>query len=225
MSKTAKVDMLGKTFGRLTVVQEVPERNKNGHIMYLCECLCGNTHITLGSSLRKGSCTSCGCAQKDAVTTHNLWKSPEYKIWVGIKYRCLNPSAPKYSEWGGRGIDICSEWAADFTNFIRDMGPRPSPAYSIDRINNDLGYFASNCRWATAKEQVRNRRITIKVLHEGALYYMEDFAIKIGLTESGARKRLKAQYKLTDGIFIKEEDSSGNVAIKDTETIVTEGVK
>lgn len=86
----------------------------------------------------------------------NLSYTPEYRVWAGMIQRCTNPNNPKYDHYGGRGITICKEWRK-FKNFYSDMGPKPTPEHSIDRINNDGNYEPSNCRWTTTKIQNYNR--------------------------------------------------------------------
>jgi hypothetical protein len=84
--------------------------------------------------------------------THGMFGTPEYNIWTGMKQRCLNPRCKDYPRYGGRGITVCERWQK-FENFYEDMGPRPSPGHSIDRVDNDRGYEPGNCIWATVAEQ------------------------------------------------------------------------
>jgi len=84
-------------------------------------------------------------------------RTPEYGVWRSMLHRCSNPTDLEYARYGGRGIKVCERWRS-FANFFADMGARPSPRHSIDREDNDGDYEASNCRWATAKEQAANRR-------------------------------------------------------------------
>ncbi len=87
---------------------------------------------------------------------HGLWDSNEYKIWVAIKQRCLNPKNDNYPRYGAKGVTICKEWQDSFLAFFTDMGVRPSLNHSVDRIDNKLGYSAANCKWSTRSQQNMN---------------------------------------------------------------------
>lgn len=93
---------------------------------------------------------------------HGMYKTLEYKAWCGMKDRCYNEKNPYYKDYGGRGIKVCEEWRNSFLAFYKDMGPKPSPEHSLDKINNDNDkyYCKDNCRWATKIQQVANRRLT-----------------------------------------------------------------
>lgn len=84
--------------------------------------------------------------------------TPEHRAWTGMKKRCSYSRYPDFYRYGGRGISVCERWESSFENFLADMGARPSPKHSLDRINNDGNYEPSNCRWATKKEQANNRK-------------------------------------------------------------------
>lgn len=101
---------------------------------------------------------------------HGKTGIPEYKIWSGMKQRCYNKKQAKYNHYGGRGITVCKRWRESFTAFLEDMGPRPSPEHSIDRIKGHGNYTPKNCRWATRSEQRVNRVSETKPIWEGYIY-------------------------------------------------------
>jgi len=145
------IDLKGQSFGRLMAIKMVA-RSKRGDVMWECVCDCGNTVVINGFYLRNGDTKSCGCIN------HGMSNSPEYETWGQMLGRCNNKNNEHYPNYGGRGITVCEQWYK-FDNFFKDMGNRPSLNYSIDRIDNDKGYFKSNCRWGTATEQARNQRL------------------------------------------------------------------
>lgn len=96
------------------------------------------------------------------MITHGQSNTAEHRCWVAMRNRCQNASHANFADYGGRGITVCPQWES-FETFLRDMGPRPSPKHSLDRIDNSRGYSMANCRWATPIEQSTNRRSTVPV--------------------------------------------------------------
>jgi hypothetical protein len=92
------------------------------------------------------------------MTIHGLADSREYYIWANMKRRCYRPKCKCYKHYGGRGVKVCDDWLSSFQSFYRDMGPRPSPKHTLDRINGDGNYEPGNCRWTTQSVQIMNRK-------------------------------------------------------------------
>ena len=158
----------GEKYNRLTIIEEVEQI---GYMRYFkCKCDCGNMWQGKLQSLRSGLTKSCGCLHKETAshtyinnfTKHNntskgKWTT-EYTTWNCMKNRCYDSKNIRYKHYGGRGIVICDRWLKSFNNFLEDMGPKPTPLHSIDRINVNGNYEPTNCRWSTTKEQNNNKR-------------------------------------------------------------------
>lgn len=157
------IDRTGQVFGRLTVTQlhsKVPHPTR-----WKCICVCGKEVIVIGADLQKGLTQSCGCLRREKAasmfTKHGKARGSTYKAWLNMVQRCQNEKHPRYSNWGGRGISVCERWQI-FENFLEDMGEKPSPELTIERIDNDGNYEPGNCKWATMAEQNWNKRNTIR---------------------------------------------------------------
>lgn len=156
----------GQRYGRLVAI--IPVTMGRGS-KWRFRCDCGNETVTRATGVRSGGTRSCGCLQRERArdgAKHGMQAAPEYSCWRSLLSRCRNPKNPGYRIYGGRGIKVCRRWWK-FENFYADMGPRPSPEHSIDRIDNDGNYEPGNCRWATRKEQRRNQSTNRIVVYRG----------------------------------------------------------
>lgn len=162
--------MLGKTFGRLTVICK-SQKTRNGNRYYWTVCSCGNLHIVVGYDLKQGHTKSCGCLLREvwqkniklatiARIKHRMCKTRIYSTWNDMHTRCNNPNCKFYKNYGGRGISICREWKdfITFKNWAYANGYRSN--LTIDRINNNGNYEPSNCQWITGADNARKGIIT-----------------------------------------------------------------
>jgi len=125
---------------------------------------------------------------------HNTWATGQerrrlYSLWCSMHARCSNPTRADYARYGGSGVQVCERWAS-FASFLEDMGPRPTPQHSIDRIDGGLGYAPSNCRWATPTEQQRNRSNNRLLTWNGTTRCVAEWAEVLQLSRELIKDRL-----------------------------------
>lgn len=180
-------------FGDYTVIGEGKDSPKNRYA--LCLCKCGAVKDVDVAKLRSGRSTCCkGCAAKSPkrITNlrHGMAGSAEYNAWSSMIDRCYREKSHNYQRYGGRGIKVCDRWKSSFDNFLSDMGLRPSPNHSIDRIDNDGDYRPDNCRWATPTQQQANRRVTRTAVYRGKEVPISELERKAGLPRGVMAARL-----------------------------------
>lgn len=138
-------------------------------------------------------------------TRHGGSKTREYSSWRNMLGRCYNEKHQSYESYGGRGITVDLRWLGreGFENFLKDMGRRPGPGYSIERKKNNEGYSRSNCVWATKTEQNSNTRRNVYLTAAGETHTLAEWARRLGLTPTGLRYRLKnypTSWTITPGV-------------------------
>lgn len=211
-------DIAGRKFGRLTVVERAANA-PNGKAQWLCRCDCGNLIAPLSNNLLRGRSTSCGCARSETVkrrlTRHGHTiggLSVEYKRWKSMKERCGNPNQEAYPLYGARGIRVCDRWLNDFSAFVRDMGPIPSPKHTIERKDNSLGYEPDNCVWATVVEQANNRSTNRILEVRGARRTMAEACRIYGASYDQVRHRLRRGWTAEEALGLAPRANDGAAA-------------
>jgi len=183
-------DEIGNVYGKLTVLELAEIRVE---AIWLCRCDCGQLTKVAGSDLRKGGTKSCGCGRK---SQGGGYKTPEYTTWKEMKRRCYNPQFRWYHLYGGRGITICDRWRTSFVNFLADMGPRPFPEATVERVDNDGNYAPENCRWASRLEQGQNTRKVRLLTHNGKTLSIRGWARELGIRHCIILWRLKHKWPI-----------------------------
>jgi hypothetical protein len=170
MPVKAKV-LIGQRFGSVVVLGEAVGESANTRVVVVCDC--GKEFETSYSYMKlalanNGRFACRSCRPQNLSTVEDPCKSrPEYVVWANMKNRCSNENYEKRHRYGGRGIKVCERWEKSFWDFLADMGERPGPDYSLDRIDNDGDYEPGNCRWATLEEQANNKSTSLMVTYLG----------------------------------------------------------
>ena len=191
-----RLDLVGQKFERLTVMAF--SCVKHGNSYWSCECECGGKTEVSNCNLKNGHVKSCGCLKEETRFTCHLVhgssrigkQTRTYRIWTGIKTRCLNKNTDSYKDYGGRGIVICDRWKYSFKNFLDDMGECPS-GLTIERINNNGNYEPDNCKWATSKEQCNNTRSNRLIEYNGEVKTLKQWADTLKIHWSTLRNKLE----------------------------------
>jgi len=181
-------------YGHWTVLETQMEQfGEQKRRIAVCRCVCGKESRALMGNITSGKSKSCGCKKESRLTHGHARKgklSPEYKTWEAMKSRCLSSGSARYHDWGGRGITVCDRWKDDFLSFLSDMGPKPTPQHSLDRINNDGPYNPENCRWTDPKQQARNTRNNRMITLNGEERSLAEWAEVMGLNSTTITQRI-----------------------------------
>lgn len=195
------LDVTGKKFNHLTALRR--SHDKGGKVFWVCRCDCGNEAEVESYKLRTGHTTSCGCyrdlRRSESHTTHGMSGSRTYLIWSLMLHRCNNPNSPIFKHYGGRGIKVCARWLK-FEEFLSDMGEAP-PHLTLERLDNEKGYEPSNCTWVSRKEQVRNRRNTLRLTLEGETKTIGEWADLGGVSAKTIKARLQRGWAPEMAVF------------------------
>lgn len=189
-------DLTGNKFGRWTVLRH--SHVKYAEQFWVCQCDCGTERIIVGSSLKTGRSTSCGCFGKKLHITHGMYDTPTYNTWGHMLTRCRNTKHKQYPDYGGRGIKVCKEWE-QFENFFADMGEKPN-GLSLDRIDNDGDYNKLNCRWSDIKTQIRNRRVSPKYEFNGEFKSLAELAENHNISWRRVYERIRKGWNVYDAL-------------------------
>ena len=206
------LDRTGKKYGYWTAVSFY-DREKS-HTRWLCRCVCGVERPVISSSLTKGVSISCGCVgikiRSQKSTKHGMAKTTTYKSWHSMHQRCQGKGG--HESYVKNGITVCERWNS-FENFVKDMGERPT-GMTIDRIDGTKGYYKENCRWATNKQQMNNRKVNVFVEPFGQKMTVAEAAEKYNIGISCLRHRLRNGMSINEAITkpVANKNKKGGVA-------------
>jgi hypothetical protein len=185
-----------------------PSVTKAGRAYWLCRCQCGTERGVFSAYLRNGLSGSCGCLHREIVAAtmaavslrHGFTRYPEYRTYCAMLGRCDNPKDSHYYLYGARGITVCERWRETFKHFYVDMGPKPTPAHSIERKNTNADYTPDNCEWATIDVQANNTRRNVKITALGETRTIAQWAKHSGIDHETIRYRIRRGWSPDDAV-------------------------
>lgn len=218
MPKGVFEDLSGRVFGELTVLRRAtPEESPRGKLRktaWWVKCSCGRERLVFGDYLRYEKTKVCG------INGHTWWSlqpptlrqeySSERRSWLSMKERCYRQEHKNFKHYGGRGIVVCDRWKNNFEAFLEDMGPKPSPEHTIERMDTDGNYELGNCRWATDEEQRLNTRRTVFVEVAGTKVRLQDYAKSLNLRAATIYYRLKLGWSIEEAVTVPIRHKKSN---------------
>lgn len=193
VERIAQPDLTGEIFGNWTVLKYAGKEDTRA--MWVCRCSCGALALVQASGLTRKMTQGCHkCYQRRRRAARTYLYAAERCAWREMQTRCYNSNRAGYHNYGGRGISVCERWRGKdgFDHFMEDMGHRPTPGHSLDRINVNGNYEPGNCRWATRSEQAGNRRAAVKITYDGVTLCLAEWAKKTGIRRTTLRSRMAA---------------------------------
>ena len=186
------ISIEGMKVGKLTVIKR-HSNDKCGRPLWLCQCECGNTCIVSGQRLRNGTTKSCGCLKHIShTTTHGMSKTSLYNVWHSMKARCYSKNNASYKDYGGRGIEVCSEWLNSFECFMEwAINNGYKEGLSLDRKDVNSNYSPDNCRWADKYQQENNKRKTLKYTYNGETKSLAEWCRDLKINYNTTYQRIK----------------------------------
>jgi hypothetical protein len=195
-------NLMWREFGSFVVVGgPMRKRSPCGTVysIWTCLCVCGSKREVSTGALKQKRRISCGCAVR--TSNGESAKTPEWKSWISMIKRCASMEEPTRSWYADRGITVCKRWRESYLAFLSDMGRKPTPAHTLERKNNDLGYFKENCKWATPTEQARNRRTTVWITFSERTMSLAAWAEESGVHPETLQGRLRRGCPMAEALI------------------------
>lgn len=198
----AEYDLVGNTFGKLTVIKF--GGRKNGKRFWHCRCKCGSYTESLHGNLISGNANSCGCSRGESLKKHGLRNHKLFTVWVNMRARCYNKNGSQYKDYGGRGIVVCKKWVNNFKAFYDwSIANGWEKSLTLDRRDNSKSYTPSNCRFTTRVQQNRNQRSNVLLTYNGKTLCISEWSELMGINRLTITSRLKRNWNIEETLTKK----------------------